>query len=194
METLKSLVINLPQRVDRLKEFREEIKWLGLNPLVIDGVIDRPALKGIGTAHTNCIRLAQERDWDKVLIMEDDVVFQGKQKTIPYFNECLNNLPSDWDILLGGAYNKLKLIPHNKHWEQVVNFCGLHFYIVNSSCYEKLLTYNGSEHFDKWLCKQNLRIFVTSKFIAHQRDGYSDNAGTVTNYNQEHLNQSKLLI
>ena len=190
---MHSFVINLPQRVDRDDEFKQEVKWIGVNPLVMDGVIDKPALRGIGTAHTNCIRTAQRYGWDKVLIMEDDIVFQGKQKTIPYFNECLENVPCDWDVLLGGIYNKSKTFPHSKHWEQVTEFCGLHFYIVNARAYEKLLTWDGLTHFDKWMSKQNLRIFVTAKYIAHQKDGYSDNAGTITNYNMEHLTQSKLL-
>lgn len=190
---MNSLVINLPQRVDRYEQFKEEIKWLGLNPLVIDGVIDRPALKGIAKAHMNCILTAQERDWDKVLIMEDDIVFQGQAKTIPYLNQCLENAPSDWDILLGGLYEKSKTTPYNKFWDSVECFCGLHFYIVNSRCYEKLLTWDGVNHYDKWISKQNLRIFVTNKFIAHQRDGYSDNAETVTDYNLHHLNKLRLL-
>lgn len=190
---MNSLVINLPQRVDRYEHFKDEVKWIGLNPFVIDGIIDRPALKGIAKAHMNCILMAQERDWDKVLIMEDDIVFQGKEKTIPYFNECLKNLPNDWDILLGGLYEKSKTTHYNKYWDSVECFCGLHFYIVNSGCYEKLLTWDGVSHYDKWLGKQNLSIFVTNKYISHQRDGYSDNSETVTDYNNIHLNKLKLL-
>ncbi len=193
-EVIQSFFINLPQRVDRLKEFKEELKWInGITPFLMEGVIDKPAHKGIGQAHTNCIWYANEVGWDKVLIMEDDCVFQGEDKTYPYLLEAMDNLPEDWDILLGGLYNKARMQPFNDWWNKVDKFCGLHFYYVNKKAYEKILTYDGLSHFDNWLGQQGLNIYVTKKFIAHQRDGWSDNVGMITKYNDEHLDKSKLL-
>jgi GR25 family glycosyltransferase involved in LPS biosynthesis len=161
--------------------------------MVIDGIPHLQPERGIGQAHTEAIKHAKIMGLDKICIMEDDIVFQGKEKTIPYFNECLNNLPSDWNILMGGVYNRGATFKENEYWNKLTTFCGLHFYIVNANCYDKLLTWNGIDHFDRWISKQNLSIFVTDKYIAHQMDGYSDNAKANTKYNDEHLDIHRLL-
>lgn len=191
---MTSVVINLPQRTDRYKEFKEEIKWMHLEPWVMDGVPHLKPEQGIGQAHTNCIRFAKMNNLPFIIIMEDDVVFQGKQKTYPYFLEAMENSPEEWDVLMGGVYNRGAVTKHNEYWDKLTSFCGLHFYIVNARCYDKLLTWDGIQHYDRWLSKQNLSIFVTSKYIAHQKDGYSDNAKSVTKYNDEHLDRHRLLL
>jgi hypothetical protein len=188
-----SCVINLPQRTDRYELFKEEVKWIGLKPMVVDGIPHLKPEQGIGQAHTNCIKLAKEQGLPYICIMEDDIVFQGKEKTIEYFNKCLDNLPDSWDVLMGGVYNRGETTKHNEYWDKINKFCGLHFYIVNANSYDKLLTWDGINHYDRWLSKQKLSIFVTAKYIAHQRDGYSDNAKNHTKYNDEHLDKSKLL-
>ena len=193
-DDIQGFVINLPQRVDRYKEFKEQLKWINDKPVfLMEGQIDKPAFKGIGASHTNCIWYANEKGWEEVLILEDDCIFQAEAKTYPYLIEALENAPNDWDILLGGIYNRKRTTKHNDWWDKVDTFCGLHFYIVSKRAYEKILTYEGLEHFDRWLSKQNLSIFVTSKYIAHQKDGYSDNVGMVTTYNTDHLDINKLL-
>lgn len=189
-----SVVINLPQRVDRYKEFTEEVKWIQLLPMVMDGVPHTMPERGIGQAHTNCIRYAKENELPFIIIMEDDIVFQGKQKTYPHFIQCMENSPESWDILFGGVYNRGMTTAYNEWWEKLTTFCGLHFYIVHERCYDKLLQWNGVEHFDRWVSKQSLECFVTSKYIAHQRDGYSDNMKGYTKYNDEHLETHRLLV
>ena len=191
---MTSIVINLPQRVDRYKEFVEEVKWIQLEPKIMDGIPHREPYKGIGEAHVNCIQYAKAHSHPFIIIMEDDVVFQGKQHTYPYFIECMENSPDDWDVLLGGVYNRGATVDYNNWWEQVSTFCGLHFYIVASKAFDKLITWDGTQHFDRWMAKQNLNIFVTKKYIAHQRDGYSDNAKGYTQFNDEHLDKHRLLL
>lgn len=191
---MTSIVINLPQRTDRYKEFVEEVKWIGLLPMVMDGVPHLKPEQGIGQAHTNCIRYAKDNQLPFVIIMEDDVVFQGKQKTYPYFLEAMENSPDDWDVLLGGVYNRGSITPYNQWWDKLTTFCGLHFYIVNAKAYDKMLTWNGVEHFDRWIAKNGFNCYVTNKYIAHQKDGYSDNSKNHTKYNDEHLETHRLLV
>lgn len=181
---IHKLVINLPERKDRLAIFNEELKYIG-NPeyTIIQGVKHKQPHRGIGKAHINCINYARENSLPYVLIMEDDVRFQAKENTLDYINECLNNLPNDWEVLLGGAYMAKRLIPYNDHWNKITEFCGLHFYIVKASAYDKVMTYDYSTHIDRWYnANSRLNCYVAKKFFATQYVGFSDNVGRKVSY------------
>lgn len=175
---LNKLVINLPERTERLAEFKKELIYLPCSNIqVMPGVKDKTVYKGIAQAHLNAILLAKQNDWHEVLIMEDDCVFQGKEQTYDYLLNALEDAPADWDILLGGIYFG-NVVPFNNYWNKVGEFCGLHFYIVNSKAYDKILKYDGTQHIDRFMNSKNrLNCYVTKKFLATQRDGYSDNQG-----------------
>ena len=181
---IPKLVINLPQRTDRLETFNDEFKVVfNSNYCIVDGIVDSNPMKGIGQAHINCILIAKQKEWDNVIIMEDDCVFQGKDKTLPYINECLLNAPKDWDILLGGVYYSKQRSPYNEYWERVGEFCGLHFYIVNSKAYDKILEYDFNHHIDRWMNQNNrLNCYVAKKFFATQIAGFSDNTNKKEDY------------
>lgn len=181
---LNKLVIHLPERTDREKHFKSQGLYFPLDNIrVVSGIKHQDPFKGIAQAHLNCIEIARQNEWDKVLIMEDDIYFQGKDKTLPYFNECIKSLPEDWDILLGGLYFSKNLKEFNKYWSSVGEFCGLHFYIVNQKAYDRILEYDFNQHIDRWMNKGNrFKCYVTNQFIATQIDGYSDNARSNTDY------------
>ncbi len=183
LETLTKLVINLPERTDRLKVFKNELKYIGSPEFtIIEGVKNKHSHRGIGQAHLNCIQYAKENKLPYILVMEDDVRFQGKEKTLNYINECLENLPSEWDVLLGGVYLAKNKKPYNDYWHSVGEFCGLQFYIVNANAYDKFLSYDFSIHIDRWVNKGGLKSFVSSKFFATQYTGISDNTGRRVDY------------
>lgn len=173
---IPKLVINLPNRADRLELFYKELKWFPYPVEVMPGVIDPTPLKGIAQAHMNCIKRAKDNNWPSVLIMEDDLVFQGKDKTVPYLTEALSSAPADWDVLLGGLYESRFTSKVNEYWSKTGEFCGIHFYFVNKSAYDTLITHDGTTHFDRYINKgsKKLNCYVTNKFIATQRSGYSD--------------------
>jgi glycosyl transferase family 25 len=175
----------LPSRTDRLKSFVEQIKYLDSYAQKVNGVEHDKPMLGIAQAHINSILIAKQNEWPEVLIMEDDVVFQAKEKTLPYLNEALKNLPEDWDVLLGGVYETRHLTKTNEYWSRTGEFCGLHFYIVNSKAYDKVIEgYDERTHFDRWVNKggKKLNCYVTNKFIATQSNGMSDNVKKVVDY------------
>jgi len=109
-DSLIKVVINLPHRTDRMKQFEKECASCRMSgPVYLSpGIIDKEVHKGIGQAHMNAMELGFSKG-DMVLVMEDDIMFPGRLKTVPFFNECLVNAPKDWDFLLGGVYNKFKV-------------------------------------------------------------------------------------
>lgn len=193
---IPKLVINLPSRHDRMAHFMDEFEYInqgGDSFKIIPGVIAESPKLGIAEAHMNCIKLAKENNWENVMIMEDDVRFQAKNKTIEYVQNALHNLPEKWDILLGGAYEVHNPEPYNQHWNKIGEFCGLHCYIVNKSFYNQFLTYKPGHHIDRWLNRSgNNNVYLSDKFFAIQIDGHSDNTGKDENY-QYKLKRFKLL-
>lgn len=149
------------------------------------------AREGIGQAHVNCILIAKQKEWDLVLIMEDDI--ELRKGAEDYLNLALKAVPNDWDVLLGGIYHG-KNFHYNDYWNKVGEFCGLHFYIVNKSAYDKILLYDGKHHIDRWMNKggTKLNCYVTSKFVATQRNGFSDNVSKKVDYSDK-LKMYKLL-
>src|SRR3972149_4538112 len=181
---LNKLLIHLPERTDRLDDFKNELTYLPCNNLIItQGIKHSQSYKGIAQAHLNCISIAKGNEWPRVLIMEDDVVFQGGEKPAPHLYKCLEIIPEDWDILLGGVYQAKELNNYNEFWDKVGEFCGLHFYIVNAKAYDKILQYDFIHHIDRWMNQKNrLNCYVINKFIATQRSGYSDNVKEKVDY------------
>ena len=187
---IPKLVINLPARQDRLDAVTAQLTSHVFE--VIPGVKEKPSHKGIGMAHANAIRYALDSNMPVVCIMEDDCVLRVGFEA--YLNEALNNLPEDWEILLGGVYEGQPM-RHNSHWSKVGEFCGLHFYIVRHEVYQKILSeYDFKIHIDRWmnLRGDRFKCYVTSKFIATQSAGVSDNTGVYQDYS--HMIKSNLLL
>lgn len=191
LQDIPILVINLPSRPDRLELIGKELA--GLSYIIMPGVPNTNPMVGIAEAHLNCIQKAKASGWPHVLIVEDDLDL--RPGAVYYLNEALQNLPDDWDILLGGVYEANEVRPFNTHWNTIGEFCGLHFYILKQKAYEKALQYDGRLHIDRWMNYHGKRMnaFITKKYFAIQRDGYSDNSKSFTNYNDIHLKKAKLL-
>lgn len=176
-------LINLPHRKDKLDSAVVEIESFFDNKdfHLINGVVEETPHKGIAQAHMNCISLAKSNNWDSVLIMEDDLQFRPNAKE--YANKAFLDIPSDYNILLGGLYSTEKLTPYNEFWQETKEFCGLQFYIVNSNAYDTILNFKKNMHIDRFLAGHgNLKSYVTNKFFAIQRAGHSDNVGMYKDY------------
>jgi len=181
---IPKLVINLSSRPDRMDQFKKQIVYLEDHAKRIEGVEHAKAMLGIAQAHLNCIRLAKQNKWDKVLIMEDDVIFPAKEKTAAYLKEALHNAPEDWQVLLGGVYEVKRIQKTNDYWSKVGEFCSLHFYIIRESAYDTVLEYDKNHHIDRWVNKggNKLNCYVANKFFALQSAGFSDNVRKRVDY------------
>lgn len=194
LNTIPKYLINLPIRTDRLQKVLLQINSFYDNASVKlkNGVIDNTPLIGIAKAHLNCIIDAKDNNYPYCIIMEDDLLFRNGAKE--YSQKAFNDLPDDWDILLGGIYSCSELTPVNEYWNKLAPFNGLHWYVVNSKAYDKMLKFNFNQHIDRWLvATANLNCYVTRKFFVIQEDGFSDNVGKVTTYNKTHLINFELL-
>lgn len=190
--SLNKLVINLPERKDRLENVKLQLS--GQEYSIVEGIKEEKSLNGIAKSHLKCVQIAKDNKWQNVLIMEDDLVLRPKFEE--YLNHCLYNVPTEWDVLLGGVYLSKNTQRYNDHWDKIGEFRGLHFYIVNQSAYTKVLSYElgCDQHIDAWMNRHGKRLncFVTKKYVATQMVGYSDNVKAHVNY--EHLISNKKLL
>ncbi len=188
IELIPKCVINLPERVDRLTQLEGELKWLFFDETyhLVNGIRHQRPATGIAQAHLLCVEYAKKKGWPYVIIMEDDCIFQGKHLTREYVSLAMENLPNQWDLLISGVYETNGLKKFNEYWSKTSEFCGLHFYIVNSGAYDRILSYNDTMHIDRWMASRGeLKCYVTNKFFATQSNGFSDNVNSPVNYSDK---------
>ena len=137
----------------------------------------------IAEAHKNCIKRAINNNLDRVIIMEDDVMFvvPGAYKR---FLELSETLPRNWDIFSSGSYDYQKAETYSDTIVRVTSLSGLHCYMVNKRYYNRFLETSTKSHLDKLLRGS---LYMASPMLALQHDTYSDNVKRVTTYNKTHL-------
>ena len=92
----KGFLINLKRREDRLEESIEEFKKLKINGVEVFGAIDkleRPELDYMACAksHLEILKKQVENDWDKIIIFEDDFIFDNWELDTTKISEIIKN-------------------------------------------------------------------------------------------------------
>lgn len=182
INNLTKCVISLPERSDRLIAFEYNLRKIfdNVDYIKFDGVKHKLSFKGIGQAHLNCIKYAKDNQLENILIMEDDLLIPSLN-TKEYVEKAFNNIPDNYECLLGGIYTSAGRSKYNEYWEQTLEFSGLHFYIVNEKAYDKILQYDFTMHIDKWIGKK-LNCYFASPMFAIQQTGFSDNVNQLIDY------------
>ncbi len=185
------IVINLPVRVERREKAFNNIQHFfkcATQLFLSDGVVMENTTHAVREAHKNAIRLAKNVGEKQALIFEDDVLF--RDGSLEYFNELMQNLPDDYDVILFGIYSGQIFKTENIYFDKVNKFSGLQMYLISERAYDKILNYSGGQPVDHWI-GLNLNCYISKKHFSYQADGYSDNAKTVTKYNDSVLNDYK---
>jgi hypothetical protein len=160
-------IIHLPQRNDRMEILFNELDSQGISEFKIwDGIVDPDkTCRGIAKAHKQIVRYAKENKLPEVLIAEDDLHFTSPGA----FDFFLQNKPKDFDLYLGGVSHG-KLDPGN----QVDDFAGGFFYLVNARFYNEFLNTSEEFHIDRQLRGKG-KFIVCDPFAVIEHSGFSDN-------------------
>lgn len=179
------ILINLPKRTERRAESEKNIKTFfnddNTRIYLSYGVELENTTHGVREAHKNAVRFAIANEEKSALIFEDDILF--RDGALDYFNTLMKNLPDDYDVILFGIYSGQIFKTENLYFDKVNKFSGLQMYLVNERAYNKILNYSGGQPIDHWI-GLNLNCYISKKHFSYQKDGYSDNAKTVTKYNE----------
>ena len=194
----KIYCINLDRRTDRWNETQTELKKWGLE----DGVVrysgvDGNSLKnktqikdgelGILNTHLKIINESKEKNYENILILEDDIEFTEKIKLL---DEYMSIVPNDWDMIYFGGN-------HNKHMGKKINYLndkiikleetyGIHCVAINNSIYDLILNVidKRKKPIDVYYAdiQKNYNCYGFNPSIALQRVSYSDIQNKVTDY------------
>ena len=128
--------INLDHRTDRRSEFEGEMKRLGLSCERFGATKRRPGILGCGYSHLAVLKEARARQYESVLIFEDDFQFLVEPDTFWTLMESLKGV--SYDVIMLG-YNIQHSQPHSDLLLRVTEAQTASAYLVHSRMYDRLI-------------------------------------------------------
>lgn len=167
-------ILHLSNRIDREKSFKKELKEQNISDYKVwEGIIDaHTPCRGISKAHKQIVKFALDNSFPEILIAEDDLKFTSKGA----FDFFIKNKPTDFDIYLSGIYSG-EINADN----EVKDFSGLTFYIINQRFFGTFLSMPENENIDRCLSNKG-KFIVCNPFTVIQYNGFSDNVKRYCNY------------
>ena len=192
--------INLEHRTDRKTHIEQQLTRLGLTHFErFNAVKLANGAVGCSMSHLKCLQLAKERNYDHLLICEDDTTFLNPSLFIQQINTFLQKKPAPkWDVLLFAGNN---LPPYRQIDDTCiqVSFCQTTTcYLVQAHYFDTLITNikTGLQHLlnephqhriyaiDKFwiqLQQKDMWLLIIPLTVV-QKEDYSDIEKRQTNY------------
>jgi GR25 family glycosyltransferase involved in LPS biosynthesis len=198
----KTFCINLGRRSDRREIIEKEMTEYGLNWEIYEA-IDTPTFGSLGCciSHLTVLQIAKERNYDNVLILEDDFTFvvpkEELNKQLSHIFQETNE-KNTFDVCML-AYNLIRYHPcdNNSIANKIIEAQTASGYIVQKHYYDTLINLFKSaipllfvtrEHWKytidqiwKPLQLKDNWIYFTKR-IGKQKPGYSDNCERYCEY------------
>jgi len=205
-------VINLEHRTDRLEQAKKyldehELEWERFDAIKYDTKVHgfekefnnfkkivyhaSPSYAsgcfGCVLSHYNVIKIAKERKYDMVTILEDDFYFTPGWKE--NLNKCLDDLKDkDWDMFYLSANNVWPAVPVTNNIEKPRKCFTTGAYILKSSLFDYILenALDFGKQIDMFYCEtvqQKFNVYTPKKNIIRQTPSYSDIEGKYVDYN-----------
>ena len=196
----KIIYINLKKRTDRKENIEKELNDFGLDYERFEAIetpIPGFGIVGCGLSHLAVLKLAKERNYENVLILEDDFTFLVSKEELQHQLTEFFNLKLDYDACFL-AYNLQRFEQlDNGIVNKILENQTASGYIVHKKSYDKLINmyeyampllaqtrahwiYANDMVWKELQQKDNWYYFI--KRIGKQADGYSDNSNCYTNY------------
>ena len=143
---------------------------------------------GLIMSNIEILKEAKEKNYNSILILEDDCYFTDEIKNIDSY---MDQLPNDWDMFyLGGNHNTVVgSNPPIKINEKIVKLhhtFTTHFVAINNTVYdillERLSTFVDPIDVIYTTIQKTHNVYCTSETIAKQINGYSDIENRVVDY------------
>jgi GR25 family glycosyltransferase involved in LPS biosynthesis len=161
---------------------------------------------GCSMSHMRCIQIAKARNWDHVMVCEDDVLFTNVPLFLTQMSRFLATVP-EWDVVLLAGNNIPPFRVVNDACIQISNCQTTTAYIVKAHYYDTLIAnYRAGIHLlmrnptqkleyaiDRyWFELQRRdRWFLITPLSVVQREDYSDIEQRITNYGHLMLDLDK---
>lgn len=195
----KFIFINLEKRKDRLLEIQNELDKFNLEYERFNAIEYQSGTVGCGYSHLAVLKLAKERNYKNVCILEDDFTFIISKEDFEFeLNRFFNNI-HEYDVcMISCNLNEKECVENAPFIDRILFGQTSSGYIVNNHYFDKLIElyeYNiplleqTQEHWNyandivwKQLQQQDKWYFINNR-IGKQRPGYSDISNTYCDYN-----------
>jgi len=187
--------INLEHRKDRLSEIQSELEKMDLKAERFNAF--KAPYGGVGCmkSHLEVLKLAKQRGYNSVLILEDDFTFSVDRQTFWKELKTFEDKKIDYDVVMLGC-NLMKAYVFDDQLYKIIEAQTTSAYIVHSRMYDKLIeiftknipilekTRAHDAHCDQcWKVFQpEGRWFTFRNRIGIQRLSYSDIENRVVSY------------
>lgn len=198
----KVFCINLDKRTDRLENFNKQVKKYDLGEYERISAIDGSQINrlnftktlssgelGLVLTNLKILQNARIQNYEKILILEDDCIFEDEIINVDSYFE---KLPRDWDMLyMGGNHNTHMGIPPpsiiNDKISKLHMTYSTHLIGIKNTVYNKIINLLLEYKNPLDVCyvsiqKQN-SVYSFYPAIAKQLVDYSNIQNTITDYN-----------
>jgi glycosyl transferase family 25 len=192
---------NLLGQIDKLNQIISE-KNLGvpLQPERFNAIQHPHGAVGCSQSHLECLKIAREKEYPQICVMEDDIVFNDPELLLTQLGQFQDEFKTDdWDVLMLGG-NICRSTPVKSYCNKVVNAQVAVGYIVQQHYYDTLIENftSGFSHLSrqptkrasyavdmywKWLQPEH-KWFVLKPLMVKQLQNYSDIEKRHVNYDR----------
>ncbi|CNI40155.1 glycosyltransferase family 25 protein [Yersinia intermedia] len=140
----KVIYINLKTRPDRDANIQELLQKFNIakdKVIRFEAIEEKPGYIGCAKSHEAVLKMAKEHEWDNILILEDDIVFNDDVESIALVNRFLSMLKiTTWDVamLTANYYHVMPFINDNNFLRLKSAHCSC-AYLVNKNYYQTLI-------------------------------------------------------
>jgi GR25 family glycosyltransferase involved in LPS biosynthesis len=205
---IPTIYINLEHRKDRNESVLKELSKIGIDiPERFNAIEMKNGAIGCSLSHIKCIEIAMKRNYDYIMICEDDIEILNPSLFLQNINKFLNS-QIEWDVVLIAGNN---MIPYNfvtDYCIKIYNCLTTTGYIVKNKYFSTLLNNykegvtklmkeqsNSSYKIDKyWQLlqnKDNWYMIIPPTIV--QKEDYSDIEKKVTNFRNYMLDFNKAI-
>ncbi len=180
--------INLDRRPNRWQEMQRKFEQHGIHSVQRFSALDGDDLKipanwmhtpgayGCLLSHLQVVREARQRGLPSVLIFEDDVVFDDQLET--KLEACIEELPSDWDMLFFGALHKDEPTKVSENIARITQANSTYACALRSTVFDAFIELNSQteEVLDNnsLLLQQKFKCYCFMPHLAWVETDYSD--------------------
>lgn len=135
----KIIYINLDKRTDRREHMEQQLEKIGLTAERFSAIEHEEGIVGCGFSHLNVLKIAKEREYKNILILEDDFLLLVSPEK---FRENIKQLEKykNFDVCML-SYNSDNYTNIDETIFMKINFAQTASgYIINSHYYDKLIS------------------------------------------------------
>lgn len=193
----KIIYINLDKRTDRKEEIEKELNQFHLSYERYPAIYHPSGIVGCGYSHLNVLKMAKEKGYKNILILEDDFTFLVSKEVFEFnLNSLFNNFP-DYDVCMLSYNLREREEIKDECINRVLFAQTASGYLVNHTYFDKLidlyekaipLLESTGEHWNYandivWRSLQKSDKWYYFKIrIGKQRPGYNDNGNHYCDY------------